>query len=97
MATSTVHPAPRDTVSGNVENLKGGAGPDTLVGSDGPNKLTGNAGVDDLQGGGASDEIRANDAFADTILCGAGLGDHVFVNGTDIFPAAGPEACELVN
>jgi Ca2+-binding RTX toxin-like protein len=87
----------RDTVFANVENLKGGAGEDSLVGSNGPNKITGGAGEDDLHGGFGNDEIRANDAFSDSIQCGGGPADHVFVNGTDTFPTTGPDACELVN
>jgi hypothetical protein len=87
-----------DNVLTSVENIRGGAGDDTLIGSAGNNALTGGAGVDDLHGLAANDEIRAQDgSTADTITCGAGPRDHVFVDASDLFPPAGPDACELVN
>lgn len=87
----------RDTVMGNVENLKGGAAADVLTGNDSSNKLLGNGADDELHGLGANDEIRAKDGAIDTITCGAGPSDVLFANGNDIFPVAGPDACELVS
>jgi Ca2+-binding RTX toxin-like protein len=88
----------RDTVMASVEAIRGGAGPDELTGNDSPNTLTGLAGADHLHGLGANDVIQANDGgTADDITCGAGAGDHVFVDLMDVFPTTGPDACELVN
>ena len=81
-----------------VENVKGGAGDDSLTGSDDQNRLTGGAGADELHGLGANDTIQAEDGgVVDTITCGAGPTDRLFADPADIFPAAGPDACELVS
>jgi hypothetical protein len=88
-----------DTVLANVENLRGGAGADTLTGSDGSNMLTGGAGVDELHGLAANDTIRAKgDGSNDTINCGAGPNDRLFADLGDIFPSPpDPGACEIVS
>jgi serralysin len=84
---------PRD-----VESVVGGAGDDSLTGNAATNVLTGNAGVDQLHGLAGNDELRASgDGFDDTIACGAGAADDVFADPTDTFPAAGPDACEIVH
>ena len=60
--------------------------------------LTGNGGEDELHGLAGNDELRASgDGFDDTVNCGSGTRDHVFADATDSFPAAGPDACEVVH
>jgi Glucose / Sorbosone dehydrogenase/RTX calcium-binding nonapeptide repeat (4 copies) len=87
-----------DNVLPSVENVQGGAGADTLTGNAAPNALTGGPGADELHGLAGNDEIRAQDrGTADMITCGQGSGDHVFADANDVFPATGPDACELVN
>ena len=91
-------PNDRDTVRASVENVKGGAGADSIAGSDGQNKLTGGPGADELHGLGGNDTIQAADGgVVDTITCGAGPADHLFADPADIFPVAGPDACEDVD
>ena len=46
-----------DTVAGDVENVIGGAGDDTLTGDGGPNTLIGGGGSDELHGGGGNDVL----------------------------------------
>ena len=88
----------QDNVLASVENVQGGAGADTLTGSGAENVLTGGPGTDQLHGLAANDEIRAQDGGSiDTITCGTGTADRVFADPGDVFPAAGPKACELVN
>jgi glucose/arabinose dehydrogenase len=88
----------RDNVLATVEEAVGGAGADSLTGNDLSNTLTGGLGADQLHGLGRNDIVRANgDGSDDTITCGAGSADHVFADLTDIFPVAGPDACEIVN
>jgi Ca2+-binding RTX toxin-like protein len=87
-----------DNVLTSVENVHGGAGEDSITGNASDNVLRGNAGVDQLHGLAGNDELRASgDGFDDTITCGAGTKDHVFADLTDSFPAAGPDACEIVH
>jgi Ca2+-binding RTX toxin-like protein len=87
----------QDNVLANVENVVGGSGADTLTGSAVRNALTGGQGADEIHGLAGNDVIRANgDGSVDTITCGQGS-DHVFADPTDIFPVAGPDACEVVN
>jgi hypothetical protein len=88
----------QDNVLPNVENVVGGGGADTLTGSTVRNALTGGGGADEIHGLAGNDVIRANgDGSIDTITCGAGVRDHVFADQTDVFPVAGPDACERVN
>ena len=88
----------KDNVRTSVENVRGGAGDDSITGSAAGNVLTGNAGIDQLHGLAGNDELRASgDGFDDTITCGPGPKDDVFADLTDSFPAAGPDACEIVH
>jgi Ca2+-binding RTX toxin-like protein len=87
-----------DNVRTSVENVRGGAGDDTITGSAGANALTGNAGVDQLIGLAGNDELYASgDGFDDTASCGAGPKDRVFADPTDSFPIGGPDACEIIH
>ena len=87
-----------DNLLASVESIVGGAGDDSLTGSAVTNVLTGNGGEDELHGLAGNDELRASgDGFDDMIACGSGTRDHVFADPTDSFPAAGPDACEVVH
>jgi Ca2+-binding RTX toxin-like protein len=87
-----------DNVTTSVENVRGGAGDDTITGSAAANALTGNGGVDQLSGLAANDELYASgDGFDDTATCGPGPKDRVFADPTDSFPIGGPDACEIVH
>jgi N-acetylglucosamine-6-sulfatase len=87
----------RDTVSASVENVTGGSGPDLLTGNDGPNALIGGGGADQLSGLAGDDTIVANgDGSSDQVSCGAGSLDVIFADPVDVFPTAGPDACEDV-
>jgi Ca2+-binding RTX toxin-like protein len=46
-----------DNISGDVENLIGGRGSDSLVGSAGPNIIDGGRGDDSINGGGGNDQL----------------------------------------
>jgi len=81
-----------DRVEGDVENVTGGPGGDSLTGSDQANTLDGGAGADTLTGGDGADtllggteddHLKSRDAFADQDNCGAGTGDKVTYNATD--------------
>ncbi len=90
------HDGRRDDVMATVERLVGGDGPDSLTGSAGPDQLIGGLGADDFNALGGNDIVRAaGDATADTATCGAG-NDRIFADPEDIFPIAGPDACETV-
>jgi hypothetical protein len=88
-----------DSLMSDVENVKGGAGDDSITGNASANVLFGNGGVDELFGLGANDELRVNgDGLADTANCGAGGSDHVFRDLADIFSSPpDPDACEIVH
>jgi subtilisin family serine protease len=58
-------PGEMDNVEGDIENLLGGSGNDTLVGHDGVNVLDGGPGNDALEGGAGADQLRGG---ADTDL-----------------------------
>jgi Ca2+-binding RTX toxin-like protein len=69
-----------DTITGTVEGIMGGSGPDELTGSDGANGLygregedvlTGGLGPDRLDGGAGADTLRSNDGVVDTDRCGS--------------------------
>ena len=47
----------RDTVAGDVENIIGGLGADTLTGNSGPNSIYGDAGNDVIRGGAGDDGL----------------------------------------
>jgi Ca2+-binding RTX toxin-like protein len=70
----------RDSVGSDVENVRGGAGPDRLVGSAGPNRLDGGPGADLLDGL----------AGPDLLVCGAGF-DRAVRRPGDSYPG-----CETV-
>jgi Ca2+-binding RTX toxin-like protein len=48
---------PQDDVGGDIENIIGGWGADTLVGNAGPNIIDGGEGADSIQGGGGFDFV----------------------------------------
>ena len=66
--------AGEDHLLGDIENLRGEDGDDTLIGNDGPNRLEGYFGDDTLIGGGGDDEILG-DVGTDRIAAGAGADD----------------------
>jgi len=82
-------PGEGDLVRGDVEQVRGGSGPDVLVGNGLANIFEGNEGDDELYGGGGNDTlIDGQDAPSNDILVGgggddmleAGLGDD-FLDG----------------
>jgi Ca2+-binding RTX toxin-like protein len=70
----------QDTISSDVEIVRGGAGNDQLTGGPGPDELYGRAGDDTLDGGDGAgdlldggdgnDTLKDNDGFVDRIYCG---------------------------
>lgn len=79
-------PGERDTIGSAVENLAGGAGPDTLTGSGGANHLFGGAGRDRLSGLDGADQLFG-DAGLD-LLNGGAATDLCFL---------GPDGAKLVD
>ena len=84
-------PKPDSDVYDQIQNLRGGAGDDTLTGDGGPNAVDGRAGddsiaglagLDDLRGATGADTINARDGAADTVDCGAN-GDTASVDLVD--------------
>jgi Ca2+-binding RTX toxin-like protein len=84
-----------------VENVRGGAGKDTLVGDAAVNLLDGGGGDDLIDGGGGRDmlsggagldAVRARDGVRDAIACGPGR-DVAVVDELDIL-RVGRERCE---
>ena len=84
----------RDDIRGDVENLRGGSGDDSLLGTAGANMLRGHlggdtlragAGDDHLYGGDGSDALDARDsaAFTDHVICGDGGGDRALADTGD--------------
>ena len=84
----------RDDIRGDVENLRGGSGNDSLLGTAGANMLRGHlggdtlragAGDDHLYGGDGSDTLDARDsaAFTDHVICGDGGGDRALADTGD--------------
>jgi Ca2+-binding RTX toxin-like protein len=61
-----------DRVNGDVENLTGGRGADTITGNDLANLLTGGAGKDRLSGLGGADTFQSLDGVVDVLLGGTG-------------------------
>jgi len=79
-----------DNVHGDVEDIVGGSGGDTLTGSDAGNVIDGRAGNDSITGGGGQDTVvggdgddtlRARDGLRDSLDCGGGndiaVGDQI--------------------
>lgn len=73
-----------DNVQGDVEDVTGGSGPDTLVGNDADNELVGGAGDDSISGGGGNDGLSGG-AGRDAIDGGSGRDDLVGGSGADTF------------
>ena len=66
------------------DTLKGDAGNDRLNGEDGSDTITGGAGADTIRGDAGNDVINVNgDGSIDTVFCGGGTADIVFVDATD--------------
>ncbi len=61
-----------DRLGGDVENLRGGKGADTLIGNGLANLLTGGGGKDILSGLGGNDTFQSVDSLVDTLLGGTG-------------------------
>jgi Ca2+-binding RTX toxin-like protein len=95
-----------DNVHADVENVRGGGGPDTLVGSAAANSLDGGAGEDYSDGGAGSDTLTGGDsgdvlrsrgsADPDTITCGPGP-DFVVAKANDTISADCDRADRGVN
>jgi diguanylate cyclase (GGDEF)-like protein len=62
----------RANVAGDIENILGGSGADTLIGDDDANTIEGGAGKDVLRSGGGDDTLRARDGERDDVACGSG-------------------------
>ena len=79
----------QDNVTGSVEWLIGGSGPDTLTGNGSANRLTGGLGADRLFGLGGNDKLFAKDGVRDPkIACGSGAHDSAtFDAGIDPSPS----------
>jgi len=87
----------RDKVLGNVENITGGTGADTLVGNGAANRLIGGLGADILRGLDGNDALFADDGVADQVIScdggpNPGPSDRAHVDAGD--PAA--TGCEVV-
>jgi Putative metal-binding motif/RTX calcium-binding nonapeptide repeat (4 copies) len=91
----------RDTVAGDVEDVIGGTGGDTIVGSAAANDIDGGpgadtivpgGGADDVEGGAGDDVIDARDGVADRIDCGDGT-DRVAADASDSL--AGCESADV--
>jgi Ca2+-binding RTX toxin-like protein len=63
---------PSDNIQTDVENVIGGAGPDTITGSAGPNGIGGGAGDDSVAGGDGDDAMDGGDGN-DVVDGGAGV------------------------
>jgi Ca2+-binding RTX toxin-like protein len=84
-----------------VENVRAGAGPDTLVGDalvnqldggGGDDLIDGGAGQDVLSGGAGADALRAREGLRDAVACGTGR-DVAVIDELDVL-RAGRERCE---
>ncbi len=93
--------AGEDALAG-VENVTGGAGPDTLRGDAAVNALTGGGGDDLLDGRGGADALSAGagadalfarDGATDALACGAGS-DFAVVDAADARSPVRGERCE---
>jgi hypothetical protein len=56
----------RDELAADIENVRGGAGPDVLTGNDAPNRIGGGGGDDTIHGAGGNDTLTG-DAGTDTV------------------------------
>jgi Ca2+-binding RTX toxin-like protein len=80
-----------DNVQSDVENVKGGSGPDNIVGSVLNNELTGNAGNDTVDGGAGNDKVSGSagddrllgNVGNDKIFGGDGRDNQVGASGND--------------
>ena len=61
-----------ENLPGDVENVTGGAGNDTLRGSGAANVLEGGEGTDSFQAGAGDDQVNARDSRSEVVVCGAG-------------------------
>ncbi len=99
-------PGEGDNIRGDVEDVTGGDGNDTLTGnaaanvlkgdlsgdaSSGNDDITGGEGVDAMLGQGGNDTLRARDGHAESVDCGPGA-DTAFVDMIDTV-----RACETVH
>ena len=84
----------RDTLGGDVENARGGAGADVITGTgeanvlgggSGDDDISGSAGDDELYGGDGDDELSDEDGTGtDTLACGRGLDVAAADEGDDV-------------
>jgi Ca2+-binding RTX toxin-like protein len=51
----------RDQLAPDIENVRGGSGPDVLTGNDAPNTIGGGAGADRIHGAGGNDRLTGDD------------------------------------
>ena len=79
----------RDELAADIENLRGGAGPDVLTGDDAPNTIGGGAGNDTIHGAGGNDRLAGDDG-ADTVSGDSG-NDTMFA-GSDYSGDASPNS-----
>ena len=70
---------------GGEDSIEGGPGNDDILGGFQAEVITAGDGRDDVDGGGGNDIIQARDKQRDTIFCGGGDDDYVFVDDADVY------------
>jgi hypothetical protein len=93
-------PGESDAIEGDVENVIGSPGADTIAGNDGPNDLDGGesndtiepaGGADFVDAGSGDDRVTARDGVQDRVECGPGVDTAI----VDEFDVTG--GCEIVD
>ena len=69
---------------GDLDRLFGAGGSDTLRGGGGPDVISGGSGADRVDAGKDNDVVRVRDGWRDTVACGSGRADIVFVDLRDL-------------
>ncbi|BCJ43451.1 hypothetical protein GCM10010168_42390 [Actinoplanes ianthinogenes] len=75
-------PGEKDTVAGDIENVRGTQANDMIIGNDGPNRLDGGNGDDVIRGGGGGDVLLGGEADGVDQLFGE-AGDDYLDGGQD--------------
>jgi Ca2+-binding RTX toxin-like protein len=71
-----------DDITGDIENVKGGSGDDTIIGNAAANSLDGGGGNDLIEGGGGADDLTGGSGD-DTLRGGSGNDDLIGGDGND--------------